>query len=84
MTNLSGMVGVRGLEPRASSSQTTRATNCATPRRYAKGHPQVVSLLGTLLYGCSDYWQSQIVLAIYYNPSISPGLYQLYSILSMF
>jgi hypothetical protein len=27
-----GMVGVRGLEPRTSWSQTMRATNCATPR----------------------------------------------------
>ena len=26
------MVGVRGLEPRASCSQSRRATNCATPR----------------------------------------------------
>ncbi len=25
-------VGVTGLEPAASSSRTTRATNCATPR----------------------------------------------------
>ena len=27
-----GVVGVRGLEPRASCSQSRRATNCATPR----------------------------------------------------
>ena len=26
------VVGVRGLEPRASCSQSRRATNCATPR----------------------------------------------------
>ena len=26
-------VGVRGLEPRTSWSQTMRATNCATPRQ---------------------------------------------------
>ena len=35
-TELSGLcsdvVGVRGLEPRASCSQSRRATNCATPR----------------------------------------------------
>ena len=30
--NLSILVGVRGLEPRASTSQMSRATNCATPR----------------------------------------------------
>ncbi len=28
-------IGVRGLEPRTSWSQTRRATNCATPRRRA-------------------------------------------------
>jgi hypothetical protein len=27
------LVGVRGLEPRTSWSQTMRATNCATPRQ---------------------------------------------------
>lgn len=27
------LVGVRGLEPRTSASQTRRATNCATPRK---------------------------------------------------
>ena len=34
------VVGVRGLEPRASCSQSRRATNCATPRY------EVVGLLG--------------------------------------
>ena len=29
------VVGVRGLEPRTSWSQTMRATNCATPRKRA-------------------------------------------------
>ena len=29
---LQNLVGVRGLEPRASCSQSRRATNCATPR----------------------------------------------------
>src|SRR6266581_2474567 len=29
------VVGVRGLEPRTSRSQTMRATNCATPRKRA-------------------------------------------------
>ena len=28
------MVGVKGLEPSTSRSQTARATNCATPRKY--------------------------------------------------
>ena len=33
------MVGVRGLEPRASCSQSRRATNCATPRYEVVGLP---------------------------------------------
>ena len=33
------MVGVRGLEPRASCSQSRRATNCATPRYEIVGLP---------------------------------------------
>ncbi len=37
------MVGVRGLEPRASCSQSRRATNCATPRY------EVVGLSGRFL-----------------------------------
>lgn len=28
------MVGVTGFEPAASTSQMSRATNCATPRKY--------------------------------------------------
>jgi hypothetical protein len=32
------VVGVRGLEPRTSWSQTMRATNCATPRKRAFSH----------------------------------------------
>ena len=31
------MVGVLGFEPRASASQTRRATNCATPRYWWAG-----------------------------------------------
>ena len=30
------MVGVKGLEPPTSCSQSRRATNCATPRQYEK------------------------------------------------
>ena len=33
------VVGVRGLEPRASCSQSRRATNCATPRYEVVGLP---------------------------------------------
>ncbi len=33
------VVGVRGLEPRASCSQSRRATNCATPRYEIVGLP---------------------------------------------
>jgi hypothetical protein len=35
VTGYAGRVGVRGLEPRTSCSQSRRATNCATPRRMA-------------------------------------------------
>ena len=35
------MVGVRGLEPRASCSQSRRATNCATPRFLFPGQREV-------------------------------------------
>jgi hypothetical protein len=37
------LVGVRGLEPPTSASQTPRATDCATPRR----HREVYRLVGT-------------------------------------
>ena len=40
---LQNLVGVRGLEPRASCSQSRRATNCATPRY------EVVGLSGRFL-----------------------------------
>ena len=36
---LRNLVGVRGLEPRASCSQSRRATNCATPRYEVVGLP---------------------------------------------
>ena len=36
---LQNLVGVRGLEPRASCSQSRRATNCATPRYEVVGLP---------------------------------------------
>ena len=36
---LRNLVGVRGLEPRASCSQSRRATNCATPRCEIVGLP---------------------------------------------
>ena len=38
---LSKLVGVRGLEPRASCSQSRRATNCATPRFLFPGQREV-------------------------------------------
>src|SRR6266704_6030102 len=41
------VVGVRGLEPRTSWSQTMRATNCATPRKRipARMYPHYSTLL---------------------------------------
>jgi len=38
------MVGVRGLEPPTSASQTPRATNCATPR--CSRPPQIYAVGG--------------------------------------
>ena len=32
--NYTRLVGVKGLEPSTSASQTRRATNCATPRQH--------------------------------------------------
>ena len=37
------MVGVTGFEPAASTSQTSRATNCATPRKF-------ITFYNTLFY----------------------------------
>ena len=47
------MVGVTGFEPAASKSQTSRATNCATPRNGMIQQRYIVMLLNTdlsLLY----------------------------------
>ena len=43
------MVGVTGLEPATSCSQSTRATNCATPRLKEMGLYEKGSLLSTPL-----------------------------------
>lgn len=52
------MVEVTGLEPAASWSQTTRATNCATPRSYSlpiiiheRGRRQALTAVGCGAYG---------------------------------
>ena len=42
--NRSFLVGVTGLEPAASCSQSRRATSCATPRRQNKGRLCIVML----------------------------------------
>ena len=42
------MVGVTGLEPAASCSQSRRATSCATPRRQNKGRLCIVMLTHNL------------------------------------
>ena len=43
-----GKVGVRGLEPPASASQTPRATNCATPRNAS------LRVYGRVIEGCQN------------------------------
>ena len=56
------VVGVRGLEPRASCSQSRRATNCATPRYEIVGLPGRIfpnqaryQLRYTRIFACHDY-----------------------------
>ena len=54
------VVGVRGLEPRASCSQSRRATNCATPRYENCGTARAVSpkagALPTALHPGMRFW----------------------------
>ena len=40
------MVGATGFEPMTSCSQSTRATNCATPRQEKIGYPNRILKLG--------------------------------------
>ncbi len=55
------LVGVRGLEPRTSWSQTRRATNCATPRGRARSRAQ--QHYSTLLAICQVSFTSSTTVA---------------------
>ena len=46
------MVGVAGLEPATSASQTQRATNCATPRLASQVYPASLQTSRDIADGC--------------------------------
>ena len=58
------VVGVRGLEPRASCSQSRRATNCATPRY------EVVKLSGRFLPNLCLNLQAELSRPLWHFPAL--------------
>ncbi len=64
------MVGVTGFEPAASTSQMSRATNCATPRNVCISGQKVTFSISGQIVGQNDF----LTVKKFEKPSVYAGL----------